>query len=132
MEQVSFKVETRSGKQNKNNNKDRNKNKKEFVVREPEAGQHRPLLAGLQQFIDADKKEKEESRAKVQQDREAHLAKEKKAKDDQEHAEMYGYADEVKTRHPHLPADIYNKIRTAETRGEAKRLVREYLVSAGV
>lgn len=45
---------------------------------------------------------------------------------------MEAYVDSVAGRHPKLPKKIFNAIKKAETKGQAKRILRDYLRETGV
>lgn len=70
----------------------------------------------------------------VQAERQAKVelkAQEVKKVEDAKNAGVYSYADEIKKRHPNLSNEVFGKIRTSASVGDAKRLLREHLAAIG-
>lgn len=69
--------------------------------------------------IQAEEKEKNKAEA----------AKKEAAQKRQKFAPIFSYADAAKKNHPEIPPDLMSKIQACTTKGEAKRLVKDFLVA---
>lgn len=94
----------------------------------PTSGQHKPFA----HLANAEKKAaieaKEAAKKSAAEKKESEKAAAKKAAEDAKFGAVRKYAAEAKKRHPKLPDDIYNNVWNSKTKGEAKRIVRDYLI----
>lgn len=110
--------------------KDKKKDEKRPVRRES-GGSHQPFAAEMGRIKEQERQAKEAKRAAEQAARDEVARKEKEAAEEAKFAKVRAIAKEARERHPSLPEGVYDKIRTSESKGEAKRVLREYLIASG-
>lgn len=92
-------------------------------------GKHKPLQAEMQRLQEEDRKKREIEREKAEAEKQAANARREEELRRQRFASIYEYADDVKRRHPSLPADVFDRLRGCESAGDAKRITKEWLIS---
>lgn len=94
----------------------------------PNEGKYTPFAAEMNKISAEENRIKEEARKKAEAARAEAEVKKKEAEHRAKFASVFAYADSVKERHPDIPAELLEKIKTSKTGGEAKRLVRDWVI----
>ncbi len=103
--------------------------KKEKKAKKPE-DRNQPLRAEMDKIQNEERKAKEEAKKAHQAKKEAETKQAKQAATQAAQAAKFGdiwrYADQKKAQH-NLPEDIYQKLRACEIKGEAKKILKNFL-----
>ena len=91
-------------------------------------GIHKPLQAEMNKIGEEQRKVREEARQKAEVVRLATEEKKREAELREKFAGIYSYSDEIKIRHPDIPSALLAQIKASKTGGEAKRLVKDWLI----
>lgn len=94
--------------------------------RAADGGKHKPLLAEMQKLQNDERKAKEEAKVAHQKKKEQEKKQAVEAAKAEKFGDIWAYADEKKKQHS-LPDDLHQQIRSCQTKGEAKRIVKAYL-----
>jgi superfamily I DNA and/or RNA helicase len=92
-------------------------------------GIHKPLALDMKKLQNEEQQKRQGEKAAAKKSKEEEKKKEAEKKEQDQFGKIYSYADQVKSRHTGLSDDLYKKIRSSKTKGEAKRILREYLQS---
>jgi hypothetical protein len=109
------------------------KPEKKIQPKAKDEGIHQPLAADMKKLQSDQQQKRQEEKTAAHKakadDRKKEAEKKAEKKEQDQFGKIYAYSDEVKKRHPNLPDDLYKKIHSSKTKGEGKKLLREYLQS---
>jgi len=108
--------------------KDQQKRPPKKYIPLPNEGRHSPFAAEMGKLAAEENKIREEARTKAEAERKEAEIKRKEAEQRLKFASVYAYADEIKNRHPDAPEALLAKIKISKSGGEAKRLVRDWMI----